>query len=355
MAGERVTVERYALPLSRPLETADATLETRTGFLVRVDPAETETGGDHATGVGEAAPLPPFTESQSACERALEEAASVAEEAGLEAAHDDLDDATTPAAAHGLTTATLDAAATAVGQPLYRLLGGDRRDRIPVNAVVGDASTAVTADAAAAAVDAGFECVKVKVGARTPDDDVDRLAAVRDAVGPAVTLRADANGAWSRDEAERALDGLSDADLQYVEQPLPPGDLEGLASLRTGTVPVAIDEGLSVTGVDEVVATGAADAVIVKPMAHGSPASARAAAMTAIEAGLTVTVTTTIDAVVARTAAVHVAASLPTVVACGLATADRLAADLGPDPAPVADGSITVPQAPGLGIEEVSV
>jgi L-alanine-DL-glutamate epimerase-like enolase superfamily enzyme len=63
-------------------------------------------------------------------------------------------------------------------------------------------------------------------------------------------------------------------------------------------------------------------------------------------------VTTTIDGAVARTAAVHCAATIPSVFACGLATADRLAEDVGPDPAPVEDGSIRVPQSPGLADED---
>ena len=59
--------------------------------------------------------------------------------------------------------------------------------------------------------------------------------------------------------------------------------------------------------------------------------------------------TTTVDAVVARVGAVHVAAAIPDVPACGLATGSMLASDLAPDPAPVADGSVSVPEGPGLG------
>ena len=59
--------------------------------------------------------------------------------------------------------------------------------------------------------------------------------------------------------------------------------------------------------------------------------------------------TTTIDGVVARLAALHVAAAVPDIGACGLATGDRLARDLAPDPTRVADGEMTVPQTDGLG------
>jgi L-alanine-DL-glutamate epimerase-like enolase superfamily enzyme len=85
----------------------------------------------------------------------------------------------------------------------------------------------------------------------------------------------------------------------------------------------------------------------VRPMVLGlhlrGPAAAR-------RAGVTAVVTTTVDAAVARTAAVHLAASLGDVPACGLSTAERLDADLAPDPAPVRDGAITVPQTRGHGV-----
>ncbi|MEF8776780.1 MAG: enolase C-terminal domain-like protein [Haloarculaceae archaeon] len=342
-----VSVEPYSLPLSRPLSTARGTIESRRGFLVRV-----RTEG--AVGVGEAAPLPDFTESYEACEATLATASDHAADEGLDAAHHAIDADAHPAAAHGLAAACLDAVGKAVDQPLYRLLGGEDCGRIPVNAVVGDGDPDQTADRAAAAVEGGFDCVKVKVGAREPAADAARLRAVRTAIGSAPTLRADANGAWSRGQAEAAMEAFDGLDLQYVEQPLPRGDLQGCGALRDGPVPIAIDEGLTVHGVDEVLAARAADAIVVKPMVHGSPAAALAVATAALDAGLTATVTTTVDAVVARTAAVHVAGSLPEVTAAGLATAARLTADLGPDPAPVTDGTIAVPQEPGLGVGEVS-
>jgi L-alanine-DL-glutamate epimerase-like enolase superfamily enzyme len=94
----------------------------------------------------------------------------------------------------------------------------------------------------------------------------------------------------------------------------------------------------------------AADVVVLKPMVLGGPDLAREAATRACEAGVEPVVSTTIDTVVARTGAVHLAASIPDVGACGLATASMLRSDLAPDPATVEDGTITVPQDPGLGL-----
>jgi len=341
-------VEPYALDLASPFETARGAIERREGYVVRVS-------HEGAEGVGEAAPLPGFTESPEACAAALERASEVASREGLEAAAGTLEAAKAPAATHAVATALLDASARRVGQPLYRLLGGQRRETVPANATLGDDDPEATARAAEAAVAAGFGTLKVKVGARDVDGDLARLRAVREAVGGAVALRADANGVWSRAEARAFCEGCENVALEYLEQPLAAGDLKGHARLRevADGVPIAVDESVAEAGPDAVLAAGAADAVVLKPMALGSPARVRAVARDAREAGVSATVTTTVDAVVARTAAVHVAASLPTVTAAGLATAGLLQTDLGPDPAPVVEGNVRVPQTPGLGVEEV--
>jgi L-alanine-DL-glutamate epimerase-like enolase superfamily enzyme len=203
--------------------------------------------------------------------------------------------------------------------------------------------------------------VKLKIGARTLTADLERVAAVRAAL-PDTELRADANGAWTPTVARRALSQVATHDLAYVEQPLPAAgsdgnatddeaaDLAAHAALRgagTGT-PIALDESLAHHPVERVLDSGAADVLVLKPMALGGPDRALAAARTARRAGVTPVVTTTIDGAVARAAAVHVAAAIPKVPPCGLATGDRLAADLlDPDPVPVSAGAIRVPTGPG--------
>ena len=337
----RLERREFTVPLSRPLGTARGEMSSRDGILVRVSD-----GGRH--GVGEAAPLPGWTESLAACRDALERAAAELPE-GPDAALNAVD-RDRPAARHALSLALADLRAARAGVPLYRYLGGASAvTAVPVNATVGDAPPAETARRASDAVDDGFDCVKVKVGARSVDADIQRLRAVRDAVGRGVELRADANGAWSRERAERAFAAFADLGVAFVEQPLPADDLDGHAALRSGPVGVAIDEGVGTHGVDAVLDADAADAVVLKPMALGGVDRARDAALRARRVGVTPVVTTTVDAVVARTAAVHLAASLPGLPACGLATGEWLADDLTADPAPVADGEVHVPQLPGNG------
>ena len=349
----------FALDLTRPLGTAHGEIRRREGFVVTVERGGGD-GGRSAVGLGEATPLPGWTESREACAAALDEFGGGG---GSEPAPAALDAASTPAARHGVSLALADAAARDAGERLADRLADEAgvdatpADAVPVNATVGDGSPDETAAEAERAVDAGFDCLKLKVGAREVDADVERVRAVRDAVGDAVALRADANGAWDRETARRALDALAPFDLAYVEQPLSAADLDGLAALRGGDpadgdggggVPIAADESVAARGVDAVLDAGAADAVVLKPMALGGPDRALAAALRARRAGVDPVVTTTIDAVVARTAAVHVAAAVPDVSPCGLATGALLDEDLAPDPCPIADGSLPVPSGAGL-------
>jgi o-succinylbenzoate synthase len=339
-----IEIEPFSLSLSRPLATAQGTIEEREGFLVRV-----EYGG--VTGVGEATPLPGWTESYGACHEALSRAPELAREEDWGVV---LSETSAPAARHALSLALADARARLDNQPLYRYLGNERMvRRVPVNATIGDLDRDGTVEMARAAVADGFDCLKIKVGARAVEEDVARLRAVREAVGAGVELRADANGAWDREQAEAALHALADLDLAYVEQPLPADDVAGHSGLRENGVPLALDESLASRQVADVLAAEAADYLVLKPMALGGPDRARQVARSARQAGVTPVVSTTIDAVVARTAAVHVAAAIQEVPACGLATADWLAEDLGDDPAPVADGECEVPQAKGLGVRGI--
>ncbi|MUV89822.1 o-succinylbenzoate synthase [Halapricum sp. CBA1109] len=346
-------VEPFSLPLSTPLSTAAGTIDRREGFLI-----DYRHRGE--TGVGEATPLPGWTESVADCAAALDAATAAADESesdregtghgsGLLA----MDAGETPAARHGFATALLDGDARADGVPLYEWFGtaDGPVESVPVNATVGDGSVEATVTAAEDAVARGLDCLKLKVGARPLAEDRERVRAVRDAVGPGTRLRLDANASYDRETAAEAVDAFASADVAYVEQPLPADDLDGLRGLRGRGVDIAVDESLTEYVAQEVLDADAADVLILKPMVVGGPGNAHTIAMRARERGVEPVVTTTIDAVVARTAAVHVAAAIPDIRPCGLATAGMLAEDLGPDPCSLADGRLSVPQSPGLGVE----
>jgi o-succinylbenzoate synthase len=339
----------FSLPLSDPLETARGTIERRDGFLFRLESDDGNADG-RAVGVGEATLLAGWTESQDDCRQTLEDAADALDAGGdLQSALSDSHFKSTPAARHALDLALADLRASREGVPLYRWLGASDRDApecietVPVNATVGDSGVEETVAEAEEAADAGFSCLKIKVGPRALAADIERIEAVSDSV-PEVELRADANGAWTRQQAQQFLDAAGDR-LAYVEQPLPATDLGGVAALSG---PVALDETLAEVDFEDALDANP-EALILKPMALGGPRRVVELAERAREAGISPVVTTTIDGAVARTAAVHVAAAIPDVPACGLATAKMLESDLGPDIAPVADGRAVVPQGEGNG------
>ncbi|KAB1196320.1 MULTISPECIES: mandelate racemase/muconate lactonizing enzyme family protein [Haloferax] len=332
-------LREFSVALRRPLGTAKGDIDRRDGVLVAVEV-------DGVTGLGEATPLPGWTESLAACREALETVTNPVE------ALDDGSLDNTPAARHAVSLAVADARARSDDRSLATSLATESHTSLPVNATLGDADVETTVNAARDAVSAGFDCLKVKVGARDPETDATRLSAVRDAVGPSVSIRADANGAWDRWTADRFLDAVAALDLEYLEQPLPATQLDGHAALRRlHDTPIALDESLSVVTPSRAIASNAADVLVCKPMALGGPDRTLSVANRARSAGVDVVVTTTIDAVVARLGALHVAAALPGERAHGLATAAFLDTDVAADPAPVRDGVMHVPCGPGLGID----
>lgn len=223
----------------------------------------------------------------------------------------------------------------------WRPVPDARRDRIPVNATV----PAVPADEVPAVLARfpGCRTAKVKVaqaGTRLADD-VERVRAVRRALGAEGRIRIDANAAWNLDEAEHALRALSPFDLEYVEQPC--AGLQETAELRRRTadlaVPVAVDEMVRCSD-DPLVAVraGAADVVIVKAAPLGG---IRRALALAAEAGLPVVVSSALDTSVGLGMGAALAAALPDLpFDCGLGTAALLAADVTDAPLLPTDGAI---------------
>jgi o-succinylbenzoate synthase len=335
----------FRLPLATPLETSSGVIDERAGWILQLERS--------VAGLGEATPLPGFTEPHDECETALEHAVAAVNDEDWPNALRAVSD--TPAARHALVTALLDWRARENGHPLYRELGGRHRvETLAVHATIGDADRPTTVEAARTAVAAGFGTIKLKVGVRDLDSDLRRIEGVRDAVGPTVDIKVDVNGAWDRETARRALDSLGEDAVALVEQPLDPSDLAGHRTLR-GDIPIGLDESLVSTDPETVIAADAADVLVLKPMALGGIDVARGVAFRARRRGTDVLVSNTIDGAIARTAAVHLAASLPHPSVAGLATASLLEADVATDPSPVENGEMPVPQDPGIGIETETV
>jgi o-succinylbenzoate synthase len=196
------------------------------------------------------------------------------------------------------------------------------RNEVRVNALV----PAVGPDEAAALAE-GWADVKVKVGGA---GDLDRVAAVRDAIGPHARLRVDANGAWDVGAAVAAIAAMAPYDIELVEQPV--ASLDDLAAVRRRVaVPVAADECVrDLAGARRLAALEAADALVVKVQPLGGLA---AALEVAGAAGVAVIVSSMYETSVGLAAGLALAAALDELpFACGLGTATLLAADVVADP-----------------------
>jgi L-alanine-DL-glutamate epimerase-like enolase superfamily enzyme len=136
--------------------------------------------------------------------------------------------------------------ARAAGLPLHRMLGGAayRLSAYHSGGLWLSSSPAELAEEAIAMTAAGWLAVKVRIGAATAKADVERVRAVRSAIGPTVKLMADANQALSESEAIRRGRLLEEFDLVWFEEPLPLWDIDGLARVRS-KVPMPIASGES--------------------------------------------------------------------------------------------------------------
>ncbi len=338
-----------ALPFARPYMTATGRLDRREMVVVKL------TAEDGTVGWGDAVPMSLRGGPSAAAVHADIEGICASILTGAEA-----DPAMIAAtlgrcgeagagrqALCGVDVALLDLAGKLAGEPVWRLLGAAAAAPVACNATIGADDPDSAATSAAAAARAGFGAIKVKVG---DGDEGDRLAAVRSAVGSAVHLRIDANGAWTSAEALRRLEDLGAIGLELAEQPCP--GVAELAAVREATsVPIVADE--SVASVDEAaeaVAIGAIDAATLKLAKVGGPHAALA-----IDAVAPAYLSSALDSVIGIAAAAHTAQAMArrdfaSGLAHGLATS-QLFADNVCDDGPFSGPAIDVGQRPGLGIE----
>lgn len=213
------------------------------------------------------------------------------------------------------------------------------RDRIPVNVTVPAIGPQAAYDLVRSS---GCRTAKVKVAERGQSlaQDLERVEAVRDALGPAGKIRVDANGGWGTDEAVAAIALLNRFELEYVEQPCE--TVSQLARVRRKVdVPIAADESIRrATDPFLVASQEAADIAVIKV----APLGGVRAALEIIERiGLPAVVSSALDTSVGIAAGLALAAALPELpYACGLATVALLDGDVVADPLLPVDGYLTV-------------
>lgn len=239
--------------------------------------------------------------------------------------------------------------------PVYKLLGGAKK-QIVTDITISVNDPDIMVRDALIALDRGYDCLKMKVGVN-PKLDVERLSAVRNAVGKDIVIRIDANQAWQPKEAVRILNKMQEQglDIELVEQPVKAHDFEGLKYVTDRSyVPVLADEAVfSPEDAMTIMKMGAADLVNIKLMKCGGIYNALKIASAAEVFGVECMIGCMLEAKISVNAAIHLACAKNIITKVDLDGPVLCSED------PILGGAvfneklITVSDEPGLGIKGI--
>lgn len=259
----------------------------------------------------------------------------------------------------GIDTALWDILGKAADLPVYKVLGGAGRSRVPcyASSVYFDEIPQMVAQAEEQ-IRAGHTAIKVKIGRSHQLGgrrmDVASVEAIREAVGPNVDIMLDVNSAYDAATAIKVCRQLEDADITWIEEPVPPDDLDGYQRVRMGqSVPVAAGESeFGLFGFRELIRRGAIDILQPDVARVGGLTGARRVGALVHAHNLRYAPHTGFSAGIAHLASLHVAASVPNLMTYEYFFAPNPLRDLFTDPFPRPDsGFISLPRRPGLGLE----
>ena len=249
-----------------------------------------------------------------------------------------------------------DLSGKAAGVPVYNLLGGKVHDTIPIKMMIGAFDIPRSLQLAERFLTWGVRCLKVKVGIDL-EGDVARVEAVRKLAGPDIPITVDSNCGWNATTALQALHRLRASNLLVAEQPIPPGDVEAMAALRTlGGIPIMADESVfTLADAWNVARAHAADVISVYPGKNGGILASIEIAHVAQAAGLSCHIGSNLELGIASAAMLHLAAATPAIDSQTY-PADILGpnyheTDLLREPLTLGPERARVPDGPGLGVE----
>lgn len=242
-----------------------------------------------------------------------------------------------------------------LGKPLYALLGGRRRE-LETDLTISLNSPLQMAEDSLGAVRQGYRILKLKVG-RDGKKDIRRVAAVREAVGPGIRLRVDANQGWTPWEAVYAISAMEQEglDIELVEQPVAARDLAGMKTVKHNVkTPILADESVfSLQDAAEVLQMGAADAINIKLMKTGGIHNALKLCEIAASYGAGCMMGCMLESKLAVSAAAHLAAAKSIFVWTDLDGPLLCKTDPFQGGPIFSPGRIALTDAPGLGITEI--
>jgi L-Ala-D/L-Glu epimerase len=346
-----ITLFPLSIPLKAPFVTSLGALEAVESVIVRI------TTQDGLIGWGECNPFWSINgETQETCLAVGKHIARVLighDASDIEGLHTRMDRLifANNSIKSAFDIACHDIAAQAAGSPLFRYLGGTENRRLITDYTVSLGTKEKMAADAQTIVRNGFEVIKVKLGG-TPQEDIERVLAIRAAIGEAVPLRIDANQGWSPDQAILVLNALGDKNIQHCEEPIPRWQFMALRRVKEASpIPIMADESCcDHHDAERLIALGASQRFNIKLGKSGGLFKARKIIALAEAAGMEVQIGGFLESRLAWTAAAHLALTSDAVRYCDMDTPLMFTAD------PVsggltygARGTITVPPALGIG------
>ncbi|MGZ9067647.1 MAG: mandelate racemase/muconate lactonizing enzyme family protein [Burkholderiales bacterium] len=341
------------LPLTTPMRRRKGDVRTSENVLVRVD------AGDFV-GWGEAGSAPAMTgellrgmiDAVSFLAPHLE-GAKLDDIAGI-AAIMDRNLYANPGAKAAIEMALHDALGKSLGKPVYALFGEQYRDRIAALRYLASGDATTDAREAAELSSQGYLAFKIKIGAASVAQEIERTRRVCEAVGPGALVSADVNQGWNADQAIEYVRALADTPLAFLEQPVPADDIAGMAKAAAASrIEIGCDEGLRhCSDLDRHHAARAAHGASLKIGKLGGMRPVYDAAARCRALGMKVNLACKIaESGIGTAAILHLAAAIPSLDWGVSLTSQYLAEDVLAAPLSFSAGHVHVPSGPGLGVE----
>jgi o-succinylbenzoate synthase len=348
-----VTAIPVELHLKEPFSIANETVDRAVNVFLRI---ETNQG---ITGWGCATPDSVTSETEdsvlTACNTILKDLLMAKDPTSINRLNEVIEEnlKENPSAKAGVNMALYDILGKAANMPLFRLLGG-YRDKIETSVTIGLNPVDIMVEKAKEFVSQGFTCLKIKCG-MDPDQDIEAVLAIRNAVGPEIKIRLDANEGYTVEQALRVVQTLEDlgANIELLEQPTKANYLYALKEVTAQCpVPIMADEtALTLRDSLKVIKREIADMINIKLMKIGGITNAIRANLFADLAEIPVMVGCMNESMGGMAAGVHFACAFRNVLYADLDSALDFTDDIVSGGASYQDGYVIPLEKPGLGIE----
>tara|TARA_Y100000814_G_scaffold233562_1_gene177439 strand:+ start:395 stop:1426 length:1032 start_codon:yes stop_codon:yes gene_type:complete len=329
----------YRLEFNKPFKTASTTYQYREGFVLKIY-------SDSFVGIGEVSPLEGFNnESLQECYYSLEAINQSISNIGDIDKKDlfdifDLHTTSMPSLSFALETAIFDISGQESNVPISKYINNNCNDVIKLNGIHGPHSPSD-----------GFKVIKVKLGFNNIYDDIEKMDQLSSMYGEEVKFRIDINGQLDLVKAIRFCKSMEKFNIDYIEQPIEPDNLEDLAELRLHTnIKIGVDESIvDIFSAGQLIDNQAADVFIIKPMTIGKYSTINNIIKLAQKNDIECVITNMLDSAINRMACIQVALSNNISKECGVSSDNLFISDLGQTPS-IQNGEITLNNNPGLGI-----